>query len=71
MTLSLSSFTENLPEVVSRNPKTVTAVPSGADEQSRGKEHGVTQRTGKIEVEEVTSIRRGMIRIAQRGRRRV
>jgi hypothetical protein len=30
MTLALSSFTENLREVLSRNPKTVTAVPSGA-----------------------------------------
>jgi hypothetical protein len=27
MTLALSSFTENLREVLSRNPKTVTAVP--------------------------------------------
>lgn len=73
MTLSLSSFTENLPEVVSRYPKTVTAVPSGADaDEWLGRiKHGLMQRTGKIEVKEVSSMGRGVIRIVQRGQRRV
>lgn len=32
--VALSSCTENAPDVASRNPKTVTAVPSGVDGKS-------------------------------------
>jgi hypothetical protein len=47
VTMSLSSFTENIPEVELRYPKTVTAVPgdsdAGAGEPSEGVRHGLRQ----------------------------
>jgi hypothetical protein len=71
VTLSLSSRTENCPEVSSRNPKTVTAEPGngGAKYRIRGTRNykvTVEVRTGEIELDGVTSIGRCVIRAVQR-----
>jgi len=65
--VSLSSFTEYLPEVELRNPKTDTAVPNdnSADNSQREPNMSRGKRTRKIEIDEVPIMSRGMIRIVQ------
>jgi hypothetical protein len=74
VTLSLSSRTVNRPELASRNPKTVTAVPgdSSASRTIRAIENrNRDKRTSKIEVDEVPRVGCGMIRSVEGGQRRV
>ena len=64
--LSLSSFTEYIPEAAPRKPETDTAVPSdsSADERSERRVQDTNhKRTGKIEIDKVPSMSRSVIRI--------
>jgi hypothetical protein len=74
--VSLSSCTVNFPEVTSRKPKTVTAEPGddGAKSTIRGAEKcnvAGEVRTGEIELDEVTSMGRCVVRAVQRRQRSV